>query len=219
MAHAATVQEVEPIAAKGKAEAVSAYLLRSVRREVAIVRRPTARMIGRAFVEESAGDAESLERVVRPLYDETRQNGEVAYVGSYAALLAHAVLDLGRVGEALQLSDVSRSVSTNEDYDAQVGWRSARGLAMAASGEPIEAETLLREAIEIVEATEDINLLGVTLLALAKVVGERGRQEEAEMLIDRAADLFDTKGSGAGVARIERLRESLGASGGSPGLG
>ena len=39
--------EVEPIAAKGKAEAVPAYILRSVRPLQAIVRRPTSRMVGR----------------------------------------------------------------------------------------------------------------------------------------------------------------------------
>ena len=173
----------------------------------------------RAFVEESAGDAVALEQVIRPLYDEKRRTGEAAYMGSYAALLAHAVIDRGRIDEAFDLSDVARSVSTSDDYDAQVGWRSARGLALAASGEPIAAETLLREAVAIAEATEDINLLGVTLLKLAKVVGDLGRREEAEMQIDRAANLFEAKGSGAGIARIERLRMGLGASGGGRGFG
>jgi class 3 adenylate cyclase/tetratricopeptide (TPR) repeat protein len=47
VAHAAVVDEVEPIAAKGKAEAVPAYLLRSIRPLQAIARRPTSRMVGR----------------------------------------------------------------------------------------------------------------------------------------------------------------------------
>ena len=149
----------------------------------------------RAFVEEAAGDADALERVIRPLYDEKRRSGEVAYTGSHAALLAHAAIDRGRIDEALHLSDVARSVSTPDDYDAQVGWRSARGLALAASGEPIEAETLLREAVAIVEATEDINLLGVTLLDLARVLAARSPGGS------RAADR-----SSSGAVRGERER-------------
>ena len=47
VAHAAMVERVEPIAAKGKAEAVPAYLLRSVRRVEAIARQSTGTMIGR----------------------------------------------------------------------------------------------------------------------------------------------------------------------------
>ena len=133
--------------------------------------------------------------------------------GRYAALLAHAAIDRGRIDEALRsLGCRGDPYRPPDDYDAQAGWRRARGLALAANGDSIEAETLLREAVAIVEATEDINLLGATLLDLAHVVEEVGRRADAEMLIDRAAALFEAKGSGAGTARIERLRMGLGAS-------
>jgi class 3 adenylate cyclase/tetratricopeptide (TPR) repeat protein len=168
----------------------------------------------RVFVEWSAGDPGGVERVLRPLYDEMRRTGEIGYTGSHAALLAHAAIERGRIDEALHLSDVSRSVATPDDYDAQVGWRSARGLALAASGRLIDAETLLREAVAIVEATEDTNLLAETLLDLARAVEGLNRRDEAETVIDRAAELFEAKGSGAGIKRVERLRRSMASSGG-----
>jgi class 3 adenylate cyclase/tetratricopeptide (TPR) repeat protein len=166
----------------------------------------------RVFVEWSAGDPEAVERVLLPLYDEMREAGQVVYAATHAAILAHTAFERGRVDEALRLSDEARSVAHAEDYDAQVLWRSARGLALAASGEPVEAEILVREAQTIVEATEDINLLGETLLHLARVVGDLGRQEEAEELIDRAVQLFEAKGSGAGIKRVERLRRKAASS-------
>jgi tetratricopeptide (TPR) repeat protein len=162
----------------------------------------------RAFVEIAAGDPDALERVLKPLYLETQESGKLAYTGSHAALLAHAAIDRGQIDDALDLSDVARSVTAPDDYDAQVGWRTARGLALAASGELIESQTLLREALEIVEATEDIYLLGETLLDFARVEGDLDRREEAEKLIDRATAIFEAKGSGAGMMRVERLREA-----------
>jgi len=162
----------------------------------------------RVFVEWSAGDPEGVERVLRPLYDEMRKTGQIAYAGSHAALLAHAAMERGRIDEALQLSDEARSASTPDDYDAQVGWRTARGLALAASGDPIGGETLLREAVAIVEGTEDINLLAETLLDLARAVQGLDRGDEVEALIDRAAELFEAKGSGAGIKRVAGLRRS-----------
>jgi tetratricopeptide (TPR) repeat protein len=167
----------------------------------------------RMFVEWSAGNPEEVERVLRPLYDEKRRTGEIAYTGSHAALLAHAAIERGRIDEALQLSDEARSAATPDDYDAQVGWRTARGLALAASRRPIDAETLLREAVAIVEATEDTNMLAETLLDLARIVGGLDRREEAETLIDRAVELFEAKGSGAGIKRVERLRRNMASSG------
>jgi tetratricopeptide (TPR) repeat protein len=165
----------------------------------------------RVFVEWSAGDPEAVERVLLPLYDEMRAAGQLTYTASHAAILAHAAFERGRIDDALHLSDEARSVAHAEDYDAQVLWRSARGLALAASGEPTEGERLLREAVAIVEGTEDINLLAETLICLGRVVGGLGRVDEAQLLIDRAAELFAAKGSGAGIERIERLRRSASA--------
>jgi class 3 adenylate cyclase/tetratricopeptide (TPR) repeat protein len=168
---------------------------------------PSARRVlaeAAALVEDSAADPAALEEALRPGYELMVALGEKASRCSFAALLAHALAELGRVGDAVALAEESRGLAQDDDYDAQTRWRMARGLTLMALDRHADAEELLREAVGIVSQTEDINLEAAALLDLAVVVRARDRTEDAYVIARRAADLFARKGNLAGVERVRR---------------
>lgn len=148
----------------------------------------------------------AVEREARPGYEALLLLGETGGASSLAAILAHAAAMQGSVQEALELAEESRTTAEDDDYDAQVGWRRARGLVQAQTGAVEDAETLIREAVSIAEGTEDINFQAETLVDLGRVLQVAGKREDAEAAIGRAIELFTRKGHVAGVTRAEGLK-------------
>jgi Tetratricopeptide repeat len=116
-------------------------------------------------------------------------------------------VEQGRLDEASRFASLSEASAADDDVASQVLWRNARAKVLAATGAGSDAETFAREALAIVQETDDLNGHADTLADLAVVLVASGRLEEASDVLDEATRLYEGKGNlvGAEVARRRRV--------------
>jgi tetratricopeptide (TPR) repeat protein len=154
-----------------------------------------------AHVEELAADLVAVEHELRRGFDILSELGERFVRSSVAGLLADALVEQGRFGEAEGMTVVAESLSDEDDIDAQVIWRCARAKVLAAGDRIDEAEALAREAIALIEPTDFVVIQITVYRDMAVIFWER-HPDEAKGLFDRARELAEAKGSTAHVARV-----------------
>jgi class 3 adenylate cyclase/tetratricopeptide (TPR) repeat protein len=156
-------------------------------------------------VELLAGDAGAAERELRRGYEHLSQIGERYLRSSVAGLLAEAVGAQGRTDDAAALAAEAEQLSADDDVDAQTLWRIAKAKVLADRGELLGAETLAREAVELLAPTDYVLNQVDALACLASVLLLAGDGPEAHELLDRASVLCRAKGS---AIMLERLGEA-----------
>lgn len=107
--------------------------------------------------------------------------------------LAQVLLEQGKVDEAERYALESRQTVGPRDMHSRATTRVALGLVRAAQGQDEEAEALLREAFEILDATDYRRYRIEPLEALATFLRERGRAAEAAPYEERLAELVPTR--------------------------
>jgi predicted ATPase/class 3 adenylate cyclase len=160
-------------------------------------------------IEMLAGDSAAAERALRAGFDAAVAFGEQGFQVTVAALLAHALVDQGRIDEADRFTALSRSAAAEDDVASQVLWRSAQARILVVRGALDEAEALARRAIELVEQTDDVNMHADTLAVLADVLVAQRRPEEASPALDRAVELYEAKGNVAAAEASRRRGEAI----------
>jgi predicted ATPase/class 3 adenylate cyclase len=160
------------------------------------------------YVEILAGDPAAAARISRESYAQLEPTGERAYL-STAAVMAHALVELGELDEAEHFSRVSEQASSPEDVFSQVLWRSGRAKIQARRGELTEAEGLAREAVALAEQTDLLNTRGDTLADLAEVLLLGGRSADAASVLDQAAERFERKGNLVSLERVRSLARGV----------
>jgi class 3 adenylate cyclase/tetratricopeptide (TPR) repeat protein len=163
-------------------------------------------------IEMLAGDPAAAERALRAGFDAAVDFGEQGFQVTVAALLAHALIDQGRIEEAERFTTLSRDAAAEDDVASQVLWRSARARILVATGGLDEAEAVARQALALVERTDDVNMHADTLAVLADVLIAQGRPEEATAALDRAVELYAAKGNTAAADASRRRRQGIGVS-------
>jgi class 3 adenylate cyclase/tetratricopeptide (TPR) repeat protein len=155
-----------------------------------------------------AGDAVGAEQVLRPTCERLEHVGELGYLASAVPPLLDALLRQGKDEEALRLSDRwhPERLTVPEDVDAQVGWRAARARLQARRGEREEAERLAREAVELADGTEYVELRADALDALGQVLLVAGRTDESDEALRASLRLHRVKGN---VVAVESLLAQL----------
>ena len=159
-----------------------------------------------AYMEVLAGDLAAAERELRGSYSQLEQLGERAFLSTIAAMLARVLCAQERYDEAEHYAKISADSALREDLASQVIWRSARARVLAARGEAAEAEQLAREAIELANRTEWLDLHADALTDLADVFRLLGRPQDAKEPMARAIDLYEQKGN---VVAAQRTRDAL----------
>ena len=77
------------------------------------------------------------------------------------------------------------------------------------SGRLAEGEQIAREAVALAQDTDDINLHGDALMALAEVLQLAGRPDEAAPFIDQALRLYEQKGNLVSAGKAHSLLAEL----------
>jgi len=103
--------------------------------------------------------------------------------------LAQVLLEQGRVDEAERFALASRETVGAQDVVSQATTRMALGLVRAAQGRDEEAETLLREAVEVSAEVDHVHVECNSTLALVRFLRERGRDDEAAPYEARLAEV------------------------------
>jgi tetratricopeptide (TPR) repeat protein len=148
-----------------------------------------------AFVERLAGDAEASERELREGYAVLEKVGEQGFLSTAAALLSHEMLDQRREGDAEAFIAASEAAVAEDDLATQILLLSARGRALALRGQLAEAEARCRDAVRLVQETDDVNMHGDVLKHLAEVLEPAGDAVGAAECRDRARSLYAAKGN------------------------
>ncbi len=191
----------------GEFDAARAMLAEAVpvARELGVV---PAGMIGMAggHVELLAGAPDAAVDLLRESWDRYGAIGETGFRSTVGTLLAHALVEAGRTEEAEQVLDETESFVQADDFDPQARLRSVRALILAARGETDEAERLAREAVDLVEPTDYLEMRADALVALATVLESANKETEARDARARALALYEQKGI---TVRVTELRELL----------
>jgi hypothetical protein len=155
-----------------------------------------------ATVESLAGRPEAAEERLQRGYRTLERMGETGARSNLAADLAHLLAAGGRSEEARRYADLSRSLAAREDVYAQVRWRAATARALATDGDPGRAAGLAREAVELAEATDMLNLRADAWLDLAETAELLGRPEEAVAAAANGLPLYERKGNQVAAAAV-----------------
>jgi class 3 adenylate cyclase/tetratricopeptide (TPR) repeat protein len=159
-------------------------------------------------IERLAGDLVSAEREARAGCELLEALGEKAWLSTQACELGAALLALGRDDEAEQWAERGREVGSEDDAITQVMWREVKAVVRARRGELAAAESLAREAIRLVDATDMTEEAGAARLSLAEVLELAGRRDEAAAAIEEAIGYYQEKGVSVMVERAgTRLAE------------
>jgi class 3 adenylate cyclase/tetratricopeptide (TPR) repeat protein len=167
-----------------------------------------AAFTGSAQIALTAGDYAEAESLAREAYDVLEQAGERGFLSTLAASLARIVLEQHRLDEAWLIAERSRELGGSDDAVTQWGWRTVEALILADRGEHAEAERLVREAVDLIEATEYIANRAQGLFDLGVVLAAAAKEEEAADAFTRSLRLWEQKGH---VVMAGQTRERLAA--------
>jgi DNA-binding SARP family transcriptional activator/tetratricopeptide (TPR) repeat protein len=159
-----------------------------------------------AWVELLAADAESAETILNEACETLRDTGDDAWLATNLSVLAEAVYRQGRFDESSALAREALVSAPADDDVTQSFARSVRAKALARIGKLAQAERLAREAVARREGTDRLDDRAQTLLALAEVLGLKGKTTEAAEALEQARALFEAKGN---VVAVEQTRASL----------
>jgi class 3 adenylate cyclase/tetratricopeptide (TPR) repeat protein len=160
-----------------------------------------------ASVELLAGQPALAEECLRKAYERLDQMGEKALLATTAAMLAQALYAQARLEEAERFCRASRQAAAAEDLSAQVTWRGVHAKILARHGRTADAETVARDAVALVAATDFLTYRGDAMLDLAEVLEVSGKPADAEAAIRAGLELYERKGN---LVAAERARSRLG---------
>jgi class 3 adenylate cyclase/tetratricopeptide (TPR) repeat protein len=164
----------------------------------------SARMASR--VEMLAGDPATAERLLRDAAALLERTGERYLLSTVTALLARAVLALGRTGEAAALTVRAEELAGADDVESQAEWRAVRAKVRAREGRLDEAARLAQDALQLLLPTDSVVMTIDTLRELGDVFSEIG-DPSAAWAYREAVALAERKGDAvAGVDARELLR-------------
>jgi class 3 adenylate cyclase len=149
-----------------------------------------------------AGQPALAERALRSDVEALRSMSEGGLLATSTAMLAQALYAQGRYDEAQEWCAVAASTGAPDDILTQVIWRGVKAKILAHEGRA-EAESLAREAVDLVQATDLLSWRGDAMLDLAEVLRLTSRmyQEAARSALSE----YEQKGNAVGSARARAL--------------
>ena len=159
-----------------------------------------------AEVELLAGNDQVSERELREALQRLDRIGERGYRSSVAAFLAEALYRQNRLAEADEIALSAMQEAAPDDIWTQAAARATRAKVLAREGDAA-AESLAREAVDILRETDGHNLRGEALLALAEVLELEGRPEDALEAANEGLRFFEPEGNAVAAARARRVAD------------
>ena len=158
-----------------------------------------------------AGDAAAAEHDLREACDALDAAGERGWLSTMSGLHAQALYALDRLDEAEAAAGRSRETATSDDYNAQAFWRETQAKVLARRGDLTAAEELAREAVEIINRSDEINHQAQVRASFAEVLELAGRADDARSQLEQALALYEQKGNEVMTERARELLAELGA--------
>jgi class 3 adenylate cyclase/tetratricopeptide (TPR) repeat protein len=167
----------------------------------------------RTLLELLAGDPAAAAAAAKRGCRILEEADERSWLSTGACWYAEALYELGRLDEAEEWARKGLELGDSDDMATQVLARRALEKVLARRGQHIEAESMAREAVALVDATDALVTQGDLRVSLAEVLELAGRREEAIAALNEALERYERKGAlaSAGQAR-ERLAALVPAS-------
>jgi class 3 adenylate cyclase/tetratricopeptide (TPR) repeat protein len=154
-------------------------------------------------VELAADDPEAAEAELRPALDGVKTDSEAGL----AAALGESLYRQGRLTEAQVLADRVEQTATH--VAERVRERGLRAKLSARAGRWAEAEAAAREALEMAEDSDYLQMRADALMDLGKVLQIAQRPGESAASVAAALRLYEEKGSTAFAARARSRLDAL----------
>ena len=162
-----------------------------------------------SLIELLAGDLTATERGLRESYDTLRESRETGFLSTVVSILADALCDQDKIGEAEQMAERAIEMSSPDDLDPLTRAKGVLAVARARAGDNAGAEALASEAVESCRSTDLIMILSDALRRQGQVLNESGKTDQAARALREALGLYERKGN---VVMAARLRATLGES-------
>lgn len=170
-----------------------------------------------AVVEQYSGNLADAEANLLHGYGILERLGEKGWRSTVAANLAAVVAAQGRPAEADELIRESEETATADDLAAQLPLRLVRAEIAAEQGDLQGAEALSREALALLEGTDDLEWRGAAFLTLAQALRRAGKVEQAVPAATEAVRSFEQKGNLVRREEAQSLLRELGKVAALPG--
>jgi class 3 adenylate cyclase/tetratricopeptide (TPR) repeat protein len=157
-------------------------------------------------VETLAGDLVAAETAARASCEQLKELGDTGYRATAVALAAESLYALGRLDEAARETKLAEELAAPDDRLSHGLWRQVAAKLAARAGRHGEAEALAREAVGLFAATDMVNDQAQATSSLAEVLRQTGSNGAAATELERAVELYESKGN---VVAAERARASL----------
>jgi class 3 adenylate cyclase/tetratricopeptide (TPR) repeat protein len=163
-----------------------------------------------AAVERMAGNLEGAEAELRTGYEILVRLGESGGRSTAAVHLARVLVAANRTEEAEDFLCISDEAAASDDLATQVPLRLIRAKLQAERGQPDEAESLVREALALLEGTDDLEVRSDALLTLARVLGRTKKRPEGVAAVEEAIQLCERKGNIVLTREAQALLDEIG---------
>jgi tetratricopeptide (TPR) repeat protein len=138
--------------------------------------------------------------------------GETYFSPTVGSNLAHALCELGRHDEALELTIRAEEQGASDDVATQALWRRARAKALAHAGRGDQALEFAREAVDLLRPTDAPIWQADALRDLAVVLAAVGAHKEALARLGEALSLYASKGDVTSFGRTQAFSLELSGS-------
>jgi polysaccharide biosynthesis protein PslJ len=183
------ITEAKVLARNSRLETLHAGLVLRMAAEIDLLRR----------------DPSPAEDCLRAACEALQRVRDAEYFGRVAPLLADALYDQGRAGEAVPMIELAARRHTGDDIRAEVGLQRTWAKLLAHRGALEEAERVAHEARELAASTDFLDARARASADLAEVLHLAGRPAEAAGALEEAIRLHERKGNLAAVANAGDL--------------
>ncbi len=164
-------------------------------------------------VEMLAGDLAAAEAELRKDYDALERMGETNYISTTAALLAEVLYRQGDLDGAEEMTGISEELAAPDDVSSGFRWRGVRGKILARRGSFDEGVAFVREAVALIQRSDEVNSQAEALMDLTEVLRLAGRPAEAAETARDALALFEAKGNTVSAALARATVQELASAG------
>jgi tetratricopeptide (TPR) repeat protein len=158
-----------------------------------------------------AGDSATAEQKWRESCEIFMEMGDRSFLSTRAAEFAEKALYVqGKYDEAERFANLGRETGASDDIETQARWRGAQAKVLARRGDFEAAERLAREAADLVEPTDFLELRADVLMDVAEVFRLASRGEDAASAARRARETYEAKGMVVPAREAVTFIEELG---------
>jgi tetratricopeptide (TPR) repeat protein len=158
-----------------------------------------------------AGNPAAAERDLRSAREYLESRGEQGWLSTIAAFHGLALYAEGRFDDAADAARLSRETATSDDSNAQAMWRCVEAQVLARREQFGEAEAIGREAVAVIDRTDELNNQAEVRLGLVEVLKLSGQPEKAIAILDEAIARYEQKGNAVRLEQSRALRDELSA--------